>query len=285
MNFSYMKTQILLCLLLLTVACSQKQTENTYKAMTYNIRYDNPDDGADNWHQRKAELTTQILKQAPDILGIQEGLAHQVTYLDSMLTQYAYVGVGREDGKTQGEYAALFYDTKKWHCLQNGTFWLSETPDTISIGWDAALERICTYALLENKHNKQQVWALNAHFDHMGKLARENTAKLLLRKIDNLQKQTPCPAVLMGDFNSVPEATPIVLLSKVLSGSFTKAPDKKAVATFNNFDLQNQPKYCIDYIFTKDLDISKYEILTEKRKNGHYISDHFPVICEFKVTK
>ncbi len=205
-----MKVQVLFLFFLVTLNCTPRHTQNnTYKVMTYNIRYDNPDDGEDNWHKRKKELVKQIKECAPDILGTQEVLVHQLGYLDSMLPNYHYVGVGREDGKTNGEYAALFYDNNQWNCLKKDTFWLSETPDTVSVGWDAALERICTYALLENRKTKQKVWAMNTHFDHMGIKARENSAKLLLRKVENLRKGKNAPAILMGDFNLTPEESPI----------------------------------------------------------------------------
>lgn len=278
-----MKIQLLILSFIFVVACSSKKTEQTYTAITYNIRYDNPDDGADNWHQRKKELTEQIQQHKPDILGTQEALVHQVVYLDSALTNYNYVGVGREDGKTKGEYTALFYNKNKWKCLQSKTFWLSETPDTISIGWDAALERICTYALLENKENGEKLWALNVHFDHQGIEARQKAAELLVTKIADLQRKNAAPALLMGDFNAIPQDTPIKILTETLSDSFTKAAQAGNTATFNDFDLEKRPQHRIDYIFTKDVKVTDYKILTEKRKNGHYISDHFAVLCSFEI--
>ncbi len=278
-----MKIRFLCIFILLFVAgCSIKQEkkEKHYKVMTYNIRYDNPDDGEDNWHKRKKELVGQIKKHAPDILGTQEVLAHQLGYLDSMLTNYHYVGVGREDGKTKGEYVALFYDKTKWKCLKRDTFWLSETPDTVSIGWDAALERICTYALLENNNTKQKVWAMNVHFDHMGGKARENSAKLLLTKIEQLRKEIETSVILMGDFNLVPEEQPIHILGEKLENSHKK--DCKQ-GTFNNFLFAETAKNKIDYIFTKDIIVNDCEILTEKRQNGRCISDHFPILVSFTI--
>ncbi len=276
-----MKVQVLFLFFLVTLNCTPRHAQNnTYKVMTYNIRYDNPDDGEDNWHKRKKELVEQIKEYAPDILGTQEVLVHQLGYLDSMLPNYHYVGVGREDGKTKGEYAALFYDTTQWNCLKKDTFWLSETPDTISVGWDAALERICTYALLENKKTKQKIWAMNTHFDHMGVKARENSAKLLLRKIENLIKEKNAPVILMGDFNLTPEESPIRILSKKLKDSYSK---DKQQGTFNNFLFNETAKDRIDYIFTKDIIVKDCEILSEKRKNGRCISDHFPVLISFEI--
>ncbi len=276
-----MKVQVLFLFFLVTLNCTPRHIQNnTYKVMTYNIRYDNPDDGENNWHKRKKELTEQIKKHAPDILGTQEVLVHQLGYLDSMLTNYRYVGVGREDGKTKGEYVAFFYDKTKWKCLKRNTFWLSETPDTISVGWDAALERICTYALLENKKTKQKIWAMNTHFDHMGVKARENSAKLLLRKIKQLRRESKNPVILMGDFNLIPEESPIRILSKKLKDSYSR---DKQQGTFNNFLFNETTKDRIDYIFTKDIIIKDCKILTKKRKNGRCISDHFPVLVSFEI--
>lgn len=277
-----MKLYLFILSLLLTVACNSNKTDKTYSAITYNIRYDNPDDNTDNWHHRKTELIAQIQELKPDILGTQEALVHQVTYLDSMLTNYNYVGIGREDGKTKGEYAALFYNKDKWSCLQNKTFWLSETPDTISVGWDAALERICTYALLENKKTGKKLWVLNIHFDHQGTKARQKSAALLIAKITDLQKEKPAPAILMGDFNATPQDSPIKLLSQTFYNSGKLI---EYAATFNAFDLKSAPQYCIDYIFTTDLAVKQCKVLKKKRKNGHYISDHFPIIIRFSLMR
>ena len=137
-----------------------------YTAMTFNIRYDNPSDGADNWVHRKQDMLDFILKLKPSVFGIQEGLAHQVGYLDSGLSGYKYFGVGRDDGKEKGEYCAIFYHVDQHELIKSGTFWLSETPHQISVGWDAAMERICTYGMLEDKSNGQKFWVFNTHFDH-----------------------------------------------------------------------------------------------------------------------
>jgi endonuclease/exonuclease/phosphatase family metal-dependent hydrolase len=172
----------------------------TYKAMTYNIRYDNVNDGENQWFKRKEFLTNQMAYNAPDILGIQEGLHHQVKYIDSVLTQYKYIGVGRDDGKIKGEYSAIFYDDRKLEVINQGTFWLSKTPEEISVGWDAAMERICTYGLFIDKTTDQQFFVFNTHFDHIGNMAREESAKLILKKATILNKNN-LPLIIMRDFN------------------------------------------------------------------------------------
>ena len=122
-------------------------------AMTFNIRYNNPNDGVHQWSERKEELTQLIQFYHPDFLGIQEGLVDQVHYIQEQTGHYQWIGVGREDGKSAGEFCALFYDSTKFSMLEEHTFWLSATPEVISKGWDAALPRICTYGIFENIRN------------------------------------------------------------------------------------------------------------------------------------
>ncbi len=139
-------------IILLSVAiCLSSQTASF---MTLNIRYDNPKDKPNSWPERKAEMVLLLNHYEPDIFGIQEGLEHQVKYLDSCLLEYAYIGVGRDDGKKAGEYSAIFYDSTSFKVVENSTFWLSETPEEISVGWDASMERICTYGLFQHKKKR-----------------------------------------------------------------------------------------------------------------------------------
>ncbi|MEM8889234.1 MAG: endonuclease/exonuclease/phosphatase family protein, partial [Bacteroidota bacterium] len=140
--------------------------------MTYNLRYDNPNDGENRWDLRKEFLRDQLKFFEPDVMGIQEGLKHQLDYLDGELSAYSYIGVGRDDGKEKGEYTAIFYKADKLSLIRQSTFWLSESPDEISVGWDAALERICTYALFEEKAGGAKFYVFNTHFDHRGEKAR-----------------------------------------------------------------------------------------------------------------
>ena len=147
--------------------------------MTYNIRFDNPDDGDNRWDKRKEFLADQIRSQEPDVLGIQEGLLHQVAFLAESLPDYEYVGVGRDDGKKKGE----FYNSRKLRLTDSGTFWLSETPSKVSVGWDAALPRICTWARFLPAAGGKSLVVFNTHFDHKGAKARYESARLILRKI------------------------------------------------------------------------------------------------------
>ena len=144
--------------------------------ITYNIRYDNPNDGENKWENRKNKLAALLNYYEPAFVGIQEGLIHQVEFLDQSLPADNFIGVGRDDGKQKGEYCALFYDARIFKVIIDSTFWLSETPGIPSNGWDANLNRICTYGLFEHLQTKARIWVMNTHFDHRGKMARENSA-------------------------------------------------------------------------------------------------------------
>lgn len=249
--------------------------------MTFNLRYDNPADGDNSWPKRQAEVVALIDQLQPDFLGIHEGLQHQVDYIQAILPDYAFIGVGRDDGATQGEYAAIFYQPKKAELLWEKTFWLSETPEKVSKGWDAALSRICTIGAFRLREKNTRVYVFNTHFDHLGETARLKSAELILAKIRQLGLQDSA-LVLMGDFNSEPTSAPIALLSAYFSKKAPQpaAPDEGFVGTFNGFDATQLPTKRIDYIFVQGGNISRYEHITTRRANGLWISDHLPVFCE-----
>lgn len=258
-----------------------------YKMMTYNIRYATEKDGENQWSYRKDFLSEQIAFYEPDIFGVQEGLHHQVNYLNSKLLDYSFVGIGRDDGKEKGEYSAIFYKSNSLEVLEQNTFWLSDTPDNISVGWDASMERICTYALFKDKNSKQKFWVFNTHFDHRGEKARVKSSELIIKKINELNtKQTP--VVLMGDLNLLPTSEPIQFLTKNLFDSRSVSQSKPfgPEGTFNGFKFNEPIKNRIDYIFVskKNIEVKKYAVLTDS-KNFKYPSDHLPVIIEVEMLK
>jgi endonuclease/exonuclease/phosphatase family metal-dependent hydrolase len=278
-----MKNICYLLLLVSLVSCSSEK-ENL-KIMTYNIRYDNVNDGKNQWSKRKEFLSNQIAYNEVDIFGIQEGLHHQVIYLDSVFVDYNYIGVGRDDGKTKGEYSAIFYNSKKFKVIKENTFWLSETPNEISVGWDASMERICTYGLFETLATKQQFFVFNTHFDHIGTAARFNSAELILQKINELNPDN-LPVLVMGDFNLTPETEPIQVLSKELNDSknISKLKPFGPKGTFNGFKFNEPVTARIDYIFTSknNISVKKYAVLSDS-KDCKYPSDHLPVFVEIKL--
>ena len=249
--------------------------------MSYNIRYDNPNDNENSWTYRKSEIVKMLNFYAPEIIGIQEGLHSQVTYLDSTLADYNYAGVGREDGKLKGEYTAIFYNKQKFKLLDTKTYWLSETPDLVSVGWDAALERIVTYGKFTDIENGETLHVFNCHFDHLGKMARNKSAELILRIIEE-QKLESKKIIVMGDLNCEPNDKPIEILKTKLDDVYdiSKSKPNGPIGTFNGFDLENKQEKRIDYFFTKNIEVLQYSVIDDKRANNLYLSDHFPVLVK-----
>ncbi|MFZ4056607.1 MAG: endonuclease/exonuclease/phosphatase family protein [Ferruginibacter sp.] len=254
------------------------------KVMSYNIRLDVASDGDNRWEIRRQTMANLINYYAPDFLGTQEVLENQRTYLLQQLPQYKTIGVGRKDGKSSGEYSCIFYQPAKYKLIQQATFWLSPTPKVIaSVGWDAALERVCTYGLFQHKKSKQFIWVVNTHFDHMGDTARYESAKLIWNTINTLKKAHPYPVVFMGDLNSRPADPPIVFLDEVMTN--TRAVSKQAPLgpsdTWNGFQFNQKPNGCIDYIFIEKqspLIVHKFITITQSY-DQKYPSDHLPIMA------
>ncbi|MFM2214607.1 MAG: hypothetical protein RL427_1870 [Bacteroidota bacterium] len=271
-------------LVVLTLTCwGAFSYGQSLKAMTYNLRLDLDSDGENSWTNRKGFLESQIQFYEPDLFGVQEAKPNQVLDLATALPQYAYVGIGRE-GVGKGESSNIYYKKEAFKLLQENTFWLSETPNEVSKGWDAACHRVCTYALLQNKKNKQQFWVFNTHLDHIGQLARTNGLKLILSKINSLNTQK-LPVLLMGDFNSEPTEERIIELKKQMIDTREVSLDKPfgPSGTFNGFKFGEPVKTLIDYIFiSKDrpFKVKKYAVLSDS-KDLKYPSDHLPVYVEF----
>ncbi len=251
----------------------------TISVMSYNIKYDNVNDTVNNWNDRKTEMVGLLKKYQPEFIGMQEVLYRQLSYLNESLADYDYIGVGRDDGKQKGEFSPILYNTKKYKILVTGTFWLSKTPDKISVGWDAAMERICTYGLFQSKTSDEKTWVFNTHFDHIGIKARKNSAKLILKKIRQLNTEK-LPVILMGDFNLMPEEKPIRLIQKKMDDAqhISKASLKGPKGTFNGFDINALMERRIDYIFTKGFNVESYIHIDERLKSGKHISDHLSVL-------
>ena len=272
---------ILSVLILLTITSSIYPQPHTI--VSYNIRYDNNWDIENSWEIRRSNIIQMLIKYSPSILGIQEGLLNQVQYIDSSLINYDYIGVGRDDGKEKGEFCAIYFDTTRYVLLKNSTFWLSETPDTISVGWDAALERICTYGLFKDRITKKEFWIFNTHFDHMGSIAREKSSGLILKRIKKINRQS-LPVILMGDFNSIPNSPPVKEIITELSDALQISTEKLhgPRGTFNGFNEDLPIEKRIDYIFTKKLTVLSYRHINDRLENNRHISDHLPVMIKIK---
>jgi endonuclease/exonuclease/phosphatase family metal-dependent hydrolase len=261
-----------------TVSCQEM------KVMTYNIRFDDFKNTETSWSHRKDLLGKQLQFYNPDVFGIQEGLINQLQYIDSLLINHQFIGAGRDDGKTKGEYCAIFYNTKRFKVIRQSTFWLSPTPDTVSLGWGATINRICTYALFQSNETKEFIWVFNTHFDHIAELARENSAKLILEKIDELNIKH-FPVIFMGDLNTEQESKPIQFISSTLTDSkYNTGLVIGNDGTFNDFKFNTPVLRRIDYVFTSknNITISKYAVLSDS-KNCMYPSDHLPVFVELTI--
>tara|TARA_B100000686_G_C16688319_1_gene916108 strand:+ start:283 stop:1038 length:756 start_codon:yes stop_codon:yes gene_type:complete len=251
--------------------------------MSYNIRYDNNWDVKNSWSIRKKKVIQIFDQYEPSIIGVQEGLLNQVQYIDSCLANYDYVGVGREDGKERGEFCVIYFDTTRYTVSRHSTFWLSETPDTISVGWDAALERICTYGLFKDKKTADEFWVFNTHFDHMGSVARERSSGLILDRINEVNHRS-LPVILMGDFNSDPDSPPINKIRTEMSDALQLSLEKLQgpIGTFNGFDPDLPIERRIDYVFTRDVKVLSYTHVNDRMNNNRHISDHLPVIIKIR---
>lgn len=260
--------------------------------VTSNVRYDEAEDGINRWDNRKDALAAEILSADPDIIGTQECLHHQRQYLKKMLKGYKTVGVAREDGKKDGEYSAIFYRKDRFKAVKCGNFWLSETPDVPSLGWDAACIRIASWAFLEEKATGKRFFFVNTHLDHVGGVARREGVNLLCRKA--LEIGQGCPMVVTGDFNSQKESPDIQHVKSIgLIHTYDIAQEKKVgIASYHGFEgLDGMAKYIpeqlrpaiIDYIFISAGSCSYYEIMPQKSPDGRFVSDHCPVMAKVRL--
>lgn len=234
---------------------------------SYNIRYDNQGDvkNGNGWQRRYPVITNLISFNSFDILGTQEVLHNQLEDLQKQLPQYSYVGVGRDDGKTEGEYAPIFYKKDRFNLLKSGHFWLSEQTDFPNKGWDAVLPRICTWVQLKDKVKKKNIWFFNLHMDHVGVEARRRSAQLVLAKIKEMCGKDA--VILTGDFNvdQTHESYKLLANSSVLFDSYGVAKARYALnGTFNAFNINLFTNSRIDHIFVSDkFKVDRYGVLTD----------------------
>jgi|SRR6218665_3410118 len=275
-----MKTRFLFFLLIPMVVFSQ-----AVKVMSYNIRVDFGGDGANNWEFRREFLAQQLQFYEPDFIGTQEGKAHQLNYIDSTLVDYKYIGISRDNSKTEGEFTAIFYNTKKFKLVHDDTFWLSETPDKKSKGWDAAYERICTYGLFEDLKSKKRFYIFNTHLDHIGITARTKSAQLIVEKMKTTNIKN-LPLIFTGDFNSEDNTEAYKTITVYLNDTKKISQSKPfgPSGTFSAFEFQKPVTLLIDYIFTSknNIDVVKHAVLSDS-KDCKYPSDHLPVYTELYI--
>lgn len=235
---------------------------------SYNIRNNNQGDAerGNGWNLRSPIIAKQILFNDFDIFGAQEVLHNQLEDMQRELPQYGYVGVGRDDGKTEGEYSPIFYKKDRFELIKSGNFWLSEQTDYPNKGWDAALPRICSWGYFKERKKKKKVWFFNLHMDHVGVEARKQSARLVLQKIKEMCGKKDA-VILTGDFNvdQTHESYSLLANSGVLFDSYEKAKYRYALnGTFNAFKGNLMTNSRIDHIFVSDkLIVDRYGILTD----------------------
>jgi endonuclease/exonuclease/phosphatase family metal-dependent hydrolase len=270
-------------LLLLTTLSTTVLLAQDLQVMTFNIRLNIASDSLNAWPYRKDKVASQVLFHDVHLLGVQEALHNQMVDLKERLPRYNYVGVGRDDGKEKGEYSAIFYDTTRLQALQSQTFWLSLTPEVPgSKSWDAAITRIVTWARFKDRKTGKMFFAFNTHFDHLGKEARRESAKLLLQKVAVIAGKTP--AVITGDFNAIPADEPIQVvmdnanpLHLTDSKDIATAPHYGPTGTFNGWGPKERDDQPIDYIFLKGPWKVRKHATISQTWGGRFASDHFAV--------
>lgn len=286
-----MRKIILLVLPFLVVSCGsvkqQAPIPKPVNIMSFNIRYDNPEDSLDNWKYRKDRVANAIRFYEVDILGTQEVLHNQLEDLKQCLPEYGVVGVGREDGIEKGEYSALWYKRDHFELLDSGYFWLSETPEVAgSKGWDGACERVASWAKLKDKISGKEYFTLNTHLDHIGVVARREGISLILDRVNKLSDGLP--VIVTGDFNSEPESDVIKYITNPTNPKhLTDARQSSPIVygpswSFHNFgSIPYDKRPLIDYIFVHNVKVLRYGVLAET-ENDSFLSDHAPVLVTVK---
>tara|TARA_B100000945_G_scaffold233965_1_gene190256 strand:- start:317 stop:1183 length:867 start_codon:yes stop_codon:yes gene_type:complete len=257
------------------------------QVMSFNIRFDNPRDGLDNWKFRATKVSAMFAKHDIGIAGLQEVKHHQLTWLKQALPDYGFVGVGRDDGKKKGEYAPLAYRKSDFELQESETIWLSETPAEVgSKGWDAALPRIATFAVLRHSESGAKLLAGSVHYDHVGVKARKNSGAVLAKYISNrLSDMTLSAVIVAGDFNCLPDSEPFkaVEAAGVMVDSF-RLTDRRVgpQSTWNGFRAV-QPGRRIDYVFVNKGVTVLGHLIDDQQVQGRFPSDHLPVVVKLKL--
>lgn len=283
----------------LSVQCAKKTISatpisttaiSTTNVMSFNIRYDNKNDGENRWENRKDLAIKTVLDNQVDILGMQEVLHNQVLDLQKALPDYERIGVGRDDGIEAGEYSPIFYNSKRFAEVSSGYFWLSQSPmEAGSLGWDAACTRIATWAKLKDLKSGKIIYVLNTHFDHVGKIARAESVKLILEKIDGYTSKDKLPVIVTGDFNATLDSEVVQTLTDESNPLHVKdsralSPNVKGPAwTFHDFGKRSiERRTLIDYVFVRNnISVLDFEII-EGYLDGRWISDHCPVLVKVR---
>ena len=261
---------------LMSIACNRT---SEIKVMSYNIRLSSGTIKADSiyhWEHRKQASLNLMHEENPTVFGLQEACPDQMDYMVENLPEYGYIGVGRDDGKRKGEFMSIFYKKEEVEFIDGGTFWLSETPDQVSKGWDAQCFRTCTWALLKKKDTGKKFVYMNTHLDHMGKVAREESIKLIIERAEKLTGGK-LPVFITADFNSPTSNAIFKPMQEAMLDARVEAPVTDDRGTLNCWGT-TPPGVVIDHVFYRGAEAQKFEVLRDKDYGAPYVSDHYPVM-------
>jgi endonuclease/exonuclease/phosphatase family metal-dependent hydrolase len=275
--------EIIMLFSLVHTALGQGIKETPFNVITYNIRMNTPGDGVNAWPLRKDKVAALLKFHQADIFNVQEALPEQMDDLVSSFPDFDHVGAGRDDGKRAGEHMAIFFKKARFEKLEDGMFWLSETPSKPGLGWDALCNRTVTWIRLKDKITQRTFYVFDTHFDHRGEKAREESAKLILKTIKEINKEN-LPLILTGDLNLTKDSIPVQAIMK----EFNDAQDKSRslpygpAGTSGGFEVKVMPRK-IDFVFINEkIDILRHGVLSDSF-GLYYPSDHLPVLVEVKV--
>ena len=244
--------------------------------MSYNIRYGKAKDGTNSWLLRCNATIEMMNDKRPDLMGVQEALDFQLKFVKEYTKGYAWVGVGRDDGKHKGEHMSIFYNKKNISLIKWGNWYLSETPDKVSTGWDAKYPRTATWALFRDKRSGKKFFYVNTHLDHIGAVAQAEGLKLIQRKIAEMNPKG-WPLILSGDLNILPDNPAILELDKTMKSARDVAAKTDRHASFNGWGKADK---IIDYIYFSGFSrCASFETVTKEYDGRKFISDHHPIIA------
>ena len=257
---------------------AKKNEAEELKVMSYNIRMGIAKDGTNSWEFRCPATIAMLKDQQPDIFGVQEAFEFQIKFIEEYCRNYRSVGVGRDDGKKKGEYMSIFWNKKRIKLIKWGTFWLSETPDEPSKGWDAHCRRTATWALMKDKKTGRKFYYVNTHLDHKGKEAQKNGLKLIVDRIESINPQG-YPMVLTGDFNIKPDNAALTDLDARMQSARKVAAVTDSHNTFNGWSVKPTDSV-IDYIYISGFSACpEYQTVTKKYADKQFVSDHYPIFA------
>ena len=272
------KIFITLLTVILTVPVFAKKADGpaTITVVSYNIRHGKAKDGTNSWEFRAPTSPMMIEDQKPDVLGFQEALDNQIKFITEFTKGYDYIGVGRDDGKQKGEQMGILFNKKAVKLLKWGTYWLSETPDKPSMGWDAACYRTATWALLKDKATGKKFYYVNTHLDHVGWEARKNGLALIMNRVAAMNKEG-YPLVITGDFNMTVDRPEFDEIKARMHNAREEAVTTDHHNTYNGWG-KARATAIIDYVWYSGFSSCiEYETITKPYMDRTYISDHFPI--------